>query len=148
MTAVELARPPLEYVDLHGISVFAHASNSLVVQASHGQVDGRARHPARLSEAMKAATFAISSSVISRRAWVLLASSSCHCSQVIPDASARGPKASLIVRVSGMRLWPQSDHADAVRRELGGQIPGERLLGGLRRTVAAHQRDARREWSG
>src|SRR6266508_3655777 len=53
-----------------------------------------------LSEAMKTAMFAISSSVISRRGWVLLASNSCHCSQVIPDALARGSKASLIVRPS------------------------------------------------
>ena len=76
--------------------------------------------PLALSEAMKTATFAISSSVMSRRGWVLLASSSCHCSQVIPDALARGSKASLIVPVSGMRLWSQTDHANALRCELGG----------------------------
>ena len=76
--------------------------------------------PLALSEAMKTAMFAISSSVMSRRGWVLLASNSCHCSQVIPDALARGSKASLIVRVSGMRLWPQTDHANALRCELGG----------------------------
>ena len=58
--------------------------------------------PLALSEAMKTAMFVISSSVISRRAWVLLASISCHCSQVIPAALARGSKASLIVGVSGM----------------------------------------------
>jgi RNA polymerase sigma-70 factor (ECF subfamily) len=29
----------------------------------------------------------------------------------------------------------QTDHADALWRELGGQVPGERLLGGLRRTA-------------
>src|SRR5215208_3700103 len=45
--------------------------------------------PLASSEAMKAATFAISSSVMSRRGWVLLASISCHCSQVSPDASSR-----------------------------------------------------------
>ncbi len=55
-----------------------------------------------LSEAMKTATLAISSSVMSRRGWVRLASNACHCSQVIPDPSARGSKASLIVGVSGM----------------------------------------------
>ena len=58
--------------------------------------------PLALSEAMKTAMLAISSSVMSRRAWVLLARNSCHCSQVIPDALARGSKASLIVGVSGM----------------------------------------------
>ena len=40
-------------------------------------------------------------------------------------------------------LWSQADHANAVRCELGGEISGECLLGGHRRTVAAHQRDAR-----
>ena len=40
-------------------------------------------------------------------------------------------------------LWPQTDHANAVRCELGGQVSGERLLGGHRRAVAADQRDAR-----
>jgi hypothetical protein len=58
--------------------------------------------PLALSEAMKTAMFAIFSSVMSRRAWVLLARNSCHCSQVMPDALARGSKASLIVPVSGM----------------------------------------------
>ena len=58
--------------------------------------------PLALSEAMKTATSAISSSVMSRRAWVLLASNSCQCSQVSPEALARGSKASLIVPVSGM----------------------------------------------
>jgi hypothetical protein len=45
--------------------------------------------PLALSEAMKTATSAISSSVISRRGWVLLASNSRHYSQVMPDALAR-----------------------------------------------------------
>ena len=58
--------------------------------------------PLASSEAMKTATSAISASVISRRGCVLLASISCHCSQVIPDALARGSKAFLIVPVSGM----------------------------------------------
>jgi hypothetical protein len=39
---------------------------------------------------------------MSRRVWVVLASISCLCSQVIPDAMARGSKASLIVSVSGI----------------------------------------------
>ena len=58
--------------------------------------------PLALSEATKTATLAISSSVISRLGWVLPASSSCHCYQDIPDALARGSKASLIVPVSGI----------------------------------------------
>ena len=58
--------------------------------------------PLALSEAMKTATLAISASVISRRGWFLLASNSCHSSQVSPDVLARGSKASLIVLVSGM----------------------------------------------
>jgi hypothetical protein len=69
---------------------------AVVVQASHGQVDGRSSYPARLVEAMKIAMFAISSSVMSRRAWVLLASSSWNCSQVIPDALARDSKKRLL----------------------------------------------------
>ena len=44
--------------------------------------------PLALSEAMKIAMFAISASVESRRVWVLLASNSWNCSQVIPDALA------------------------------------------------------------
>jgi hypothetical protein len=51
--------------------------------------------PLALSEAMKTAMFAISSSVISRRAWVLLASNSWNCSQVISDTLARASKARL-----------------------------------------------------
>ena len=51
--------------------------------------------PLALSEAKKTAMFAIPSSVISRREWTLLASISCRCSQVIPDALARDSKASL-----------------------------------------------------
>ena len=57
--------------------------------------------PLALSDAMNTAILAISCSDMSRRACVLLARNSCHCSQVIPNASARGSKASLIVRVSG-----------------------------------------------
>jgi hypothetical protein len=45
--------------------------------------------PLPLSDATNTATFAISSSVMSRRGWVLLASSSWNCSQVIPDLLAR-----------------------------------------------------------
>ena len=75
--------------------------------------------PLALSEAMKTATSAISSSVMSRRAWVLLARDSCHCSQVSPDALARGSKASLMVRV-WHGLWSKTDHANALRCELGG----------------------------
>jgi hypothetical protein len=59
--------------------------------------------PLALSEAMKTAMFAISSSVMSRRGWVLLASNSCHCSQVIPEALARGSN-----RSSGSRAAPTS----------------------------------------
>jgi hypothetical protein len=58
--------------------------------------------PLALSEAMKTATLAISASVISRRAWVLLASNSWNRSQVIPDILARASKASLSVPVPGM----------------------------------------------
>ena len=58
--------------------------------------------PLALSDAMTTAMFAISSSAMSRRGWVLLARNSCHCSHVIPDALARGSKASLMVRVSGI----------------------------------------------
>ena len=76
--------------------------------------------PLALSEAMKTAMLAISASVMSRRGWVLLARNSCHCSQVIPDVLARGSKASLIVRCLRHRLWPQTDHANALRCELGG----------------------------
>jgi hypothetical protein len=54
----------------------------------------------------------------------------------------RGSKASLIVPDSGMAYGPQADHADAMRRELGGEPSSECLLGGLRRTVASDQRDA------
>ena len=52
--------------------------------------------PLALSEAMKTATLAISASVISRRGWVLLASNSWNCYQVIPDALARGSKKRLL----------------------------------------------------
>jgi len=45
--------------------------------------------PLSLSEARKTAMFAASSSVMSRREWVLLASASWNCSQVIPDILAR-----------------------------------------------------------
>lgn len=48
--------------------------------------------PLARSEAMRTAMFAISSTVMSRRAWVLLARNSCHCSHDIPDALARGSK--------------------------------------------------------
>ena len=61
-----------------------------VVEASHRQIHVVPVIPLALSDATKAATSAISSSVMSRRGWVRPASACCHCSQVIPDASARG----------------------------------------------------------
>jgi hypothetical protein len=57
--------------------------------------------PLALLDAIKTATFDISSIVMSRRPWVLLAGICCHCSQVIPDALARGSNALFIVPVSG-----------------------------------------------
>jgi hypothetical protein len=76
--------------------------------------------PLALSEARKTAMFAISSSVISRRGWVLLASDSCHCSQVIPDAF--GARLEGVPDRACLRhaLWSQTDHADALGCELGG----------------------------
>ena len=41
------------------------------------------------------------------------------------------------------RVRSQTDHANAVRCELGGETPSERLLGGIRWAVAPHQGDAR-----
>ena len=58
--------------------------------------------PAARSDAKNTAAFAISSSVMRRRGCVLLARNSCHCSQVMPDALARGSYASRIVRVCDM----------------------------------------------
>src|SRR5262245_43611688 len=58
--------------------------------------------PLALSEARKTAVSASSASVESRRVCVLLASASVNCSQVMPDASAYTPKASLILAVSGL----------------------------------------------
>ena len=39
---------------------------------------------------------------MSRRAWVRLASCSCHCSHVMPVAAARGANASRMVLLSGI----------------------------------------------
>jgi hypothetical protein len=56
---------------------------------------------------MKTAMFAISSSVISRRVWVLLARNSWNCSQVVPDTATlreyerrRVKRANAVVRAS------------------------------------------------
>jgi hypothetical protein len=100
----------------------------LVVQASHGQLDSGFRHPTRLVGSHEDRKFAISSSVMSRRGWVLLARDSCHCSQVIPVALARGSKLSLIVRVPGMPCGRRSTTRMPLRCELGGQISSECFL--------------------
>ena len=56
-------------------------------------------------------------------------------------AALADSKTSLIVLVSGMAVRSQTDHANALGCELGGQISSECLLGGHRRTVAAVQRE-------
>jgi hypothetical protein len=71
-----------------------------------------------LSEATKTATLAISSSVMTRRAWVVLASNSCHCSQVMPDLF--GVVDFLQRACLRHAVWSQTDHANALRCELGG----------------------------
>jgi hypothetical protein len=62
--------------------------------------------------------FAISSTVMSRRAWVLLARNSCHCSHVIPDAldadalligTGRAPRP--MRRRSNWANWPRDFHS-------------------------------------
>ena len=52
--------------------------------------------PLALSEAMKAATSAVSASAMSRRGWVLLASSSWNCPHVMPNDLARASKKRLL----------------------------------------------------
>ena len=47
--------------------------------------------PLALSDARKTATFAVSSSVMTRRGWVVLARNPSNCAQVMPDALARIP---------------------------------------------------------
>ncbi len=56
--------------------------------------------------------------------------------------SSRASKASAIGAYLRHRLQPQADDANAVRREFGGEIAGERLLGRHRRTVTSDERDA------
>jgi len=58
--------------------------------------------PLASSEAMKAATLAISTSVMTRRGWVVPARYPWNYSQVMPNALALASKTSFIVLVSGM----------------------------------------------
>ena len=95
--------------------------------------------PLALSEAMKTAMFAISSSVDkpacvgpAREQLLELFPGHSRCLGVslegfLDRARLRHP------------LWSQTDHANALRCELGGQVPSECLHGGHRRTAASHQ---------
>src|SRR5215217_5296737 len=98
--------------------------------------------PLALSEAMKAATFAISASVMSRRGCVLSRGTPGTAPRSTP-LPRRGARRLLDRGCLRHRLWSQPDHANAARCELGGQLSREGLLGRHRRTVASHQRDAR-----
>ena len=76
--------------------------------------------PLALSEAMKTATLAISASVMSRRAWVLLAS---RLLELFPGHSRYlGASLEGFLERVGLRycLWSQTYHANALRCELGG----------------------------
>src|SRR5215472_1323927 len=116
---------------------------TLVIEAAHAQVDGRSRHPARL---------------IGRHEDRHV----CHLrerhkpSRVGPACEVLLPLFPGHARCLGARLegfldraclqhglWPQADHANALRCELGGEISSEGLLSGLRRTVASHHWEAR-----
>jgi RNA polymerase sigma-70 factor (ECF subfamily) len=59
--------------------------------------------PLALLEAMKTAAFAISSSVISRRGWVLLASNSCRCYRV-PTGGIRHGTGLFVLTFTGDRI--------------------------------------------
>ena len=76
--------------------------------------------PLALSEAMKTATLATSASVMSRRAWVLLASTSWNCSHVAPDTLGASLEGFLERACLRYGLRSQTDHANPVRCELGG----------------------------
>src|ERR1700694_5477616 len=94
--------------------------------------------PLALSEAMKTAMFAISSSVMSRRAWVLLARNSCHCSQVIPDESGAGD--SRPDHQGAGRGWRGVQRADraAPSRATGALLSDARIVTGRRGRPTGH----------
>jgi MFS family permease len=85
------------------ITLYTLVMASLMITGGKiGQIFGRKRVFAIGCVIYGCGSFVTSSSVMRRRGWVLLASNCCHCSQDMPDALARGSKASLSVLVSGM----------------------------------------------
>ena len=112
-----------------------------VVQAAHRQVDGRPGHPARpvgCDEHRHVRHLLIP---MTPRGWVRRARWSWTAPRSPPRDWRGAPRPPDRARLRD-RLRAQADDADALRCELGGELPRERLLGRLRRPVAALQRVA------
>ena len=137
VTAVGAAHPEIGEIEVNPLLVrpagvlaldVRCVLEQLVVQAAHGQVDGRARHPARpvgRHERRHARQ-------LRQRHQPLPVRPAGQPLLPLLPGHARGRGARLERLPDRVRLRhglrPQPDDADAVRGELGGQVPGERLL--------------------
>src|SRR4030095_6773814 len=114
-------------------------SLTLVIQATHCQVDGRSCHPACLIGSQEDSHVCHLRERHQPPMWGLA------CEKLLElfpghsryfGASLEGFLERACLRYG---LWSQTDHANSLRRQLGGEHSSEGLLGGHRRTVASRQ---------
>src|SRR6266511_623226 len=116
---------------------------TLVVEAPHAQVDDSSSHPARLIGSHEDRHVG---HLRERRKPSRVGPACAQLVELFPGHSrCLGVKLEAFLDPACLRhaLWSQTDHANALRCELGGEISSECLHGGHRRTAASHQWDAR-----